>query len=66
MRFKNLFAAGVAMTAIAAVPAFAQDAGNAVATTATTANATADGQTGGAPEAAGNQDDPNDIIITAR
>jgi len=63
MRYKNLLAAGVAVTAIAAMPAFAQDAGKApnVAVAAAT-----DDQTGGAPAATAGQDDPNDIIITAR
>lgn len=63
MRYKNLLAAGVAVTAIAAMPAFAQDAGKApnVAVAAAT-----DDQTGGAPAVAAGQDDPNDIIITAR
>ena len=62
MRYKNLLAAGVAVTVIAATPAFAQDAGKA---TNVDVAATADDQTGGAPAAA-DQDDPNDIVVTAR
>lgn len=64
MRYKNLLAAGVAVTAIAAMPAFAQDAGKGANVAVAAA---ADGQTGGAPAAAAtDQDNPNDIIITAR
>lgn len=63
MRYKNLLAAGVAVTAIAAMPAFAQDAGKAPNVAVAAA---ADDQTGGAPAATAGQDDPNDIIITAR
>jgi len=63
MRYKNLLAAGVAVTAIAAMPAFAQDAGKSPNVAVVAA---ADDQTGSAPAATAGQDDPNDIIITAR